>query len=376
MSARLKNSWGFSLSKPLERNARELVRSFADDVVSRSPEVLRPGFAMGSTGVAEFLYQVHGLEKKTKYSKAGGRFLQDAFTKLASAPINASNLGGWPGFLLIARANKKVVDSAIDQTLLKTVLHELSQTKLFDAANGIAGTGFYFLRQNAIQVKPEHLRSFFSRIDEIGEGRPVNLGFAHGRAGVIAFYAAMYNQTTEIRGLRKRLERLSEELAAYALESDLCPHFLSQQDSRARVAWCYGDAGVALALLRASEALKSQELNSAAQKILMRNAGRTPKEMGVRDAFICHGSSGNALIAQRFYQSTRASWAADLAEHWTKLTIEKLNRKPRVERWKKGALCNGILTSNLGAALVLTSVLRKRPADWDTMFLLSPSAGN
>src|SRR6185369_7304354 len=75
-----------------------------------------------------------------------------------------------------------------------------------------------------------------------------NLGLAHGVPGVIAILARYITAGVDVARARVLLEAGVDYLRYVAW-------LPSQPNSQARVAWCYGDLGVAIALMSAGTAL-------------------------------------------------------------------------------------------------------------------------
>jgi lantibiotic biosynthesis protein len=147
----------------------------------------------------------------------------------------------------------------------------------------------------------------------------------------------------------------------------------------ARSGWCYGDAGVALAILRASEAAGDPAWRDDALAIARRAALRPLADTRIRDATLCHGAASLALIYQRLYHATGDPAMHAAARTWTlrifdyRLTDDALAASsgfyqatvdgPAVQR----SLLNGAA----GIALVLLAAASDVAPDWDRALLLS-----
>src|SRR5262249_1489457 len=83
-----------------------------------------------------------------------------------------------------------------------------------------------------------------------------------------------------------------------------------------RLAWCYGDPGVAAALLVAARALKEPALERTALGVALRAAARPAAISGVEDAGLCHGAAGLGHIFHRLWARTHEARFAEAARFW------------------------------------------------------------
>jgi hypothetical protein len=87
-----------------------------------------------------------------------------------------------------------------------------------------------------------------------------------------------------------------------------------------RLAWCYGDPGVAVALFAVARALDDSSIYAAATAMAERMA-RIRAEPSVEDASLCHGSAGLLHLFNRLYQATGDSSAREAAVYWAERTL-------------------------------------------------------
>lgn len=145
-----------------------------------------------------------------------------------------------------------------------------------------------------------------------------NLGLAHGNPGVIAFLANTALSGSTAPGLAEMLRKGSHWLLQQANsdDSECCFSYIAGAGARSRNAWCYGDAGVALALLRSAKALGSAQLHARAVEVGKRSAMRGVKSAMVFDHGICHGSAGLALLYLTLYRETDDSEFLTASRFW------------------------------------------------------------
>jgi hypothetical protein len=228
-----------------------------------------------------------------------------------------------------------------------------------------------------------------------------NLGLAHGVPGVIALLGLVWRagvrQPPEVRaGVRQLDPPGSPEVRAKVrpLLEGAVSWLLAQQgpegfpawvrpDNTAtepsRLAWCYGDPGVAAALLWAARCVNEPAWERAALAIARRASERPPDQAGVKDAGLCHGAAGLGHLFNRMYQATGEPWLADAARFWFERTL--LMQRPGhgiggYEAWMlddQGEMTwitdPGLLTGATGVALALLAATTATEPNWDRMLL-------
>lgn len=83
-----------------------------------------------------------------------------------------------------------------------------------------------------------------------------------------------------------------------------------------RLAWCYGDPGVAAALLATARAVGDEGWERQAGRVALDAAARSEDKAGVQDAGLCHGSAGLGHLFNRLYQATGEEPLAAAARRW------------------------------------------------------------
>lgn len=144
-----------------------------------------------------------------------------------------------------------------------------------------------------------------------------NLGVAHGVPGVIALLAAARSHgvaagrvepvlASAVRWLLSRRLPASTH-SAFDYHTDRAVSADSQPPVRgngARAAWCYGDPGVAAALLAAGRSCGEDLWVREAIEIGHRAANRPAETREVVDGGLCHGAAGLGHLFNRMYQAT------------------------------------------------------------------------
>jgi hypothetical protein len=154
-----------------------------------------------------------------------------------------------------------------------------------------------------------------------------NLGLAHGVPGIIALLGRMYSagiapaRTSSLLdgAVRWLLQQRLPEKAKSSFAPFIAP---DQKAEDCRLAWCYGDGGLAAAVLLASRHTGNKDWEDEALQIARRAAQRDPESCHVRDVSFCHGSAGLAHIFNRFYQATHDELFAQTSRFWLERTLQ------------------------------------------------------
>jgi len=199
------------------------------------------------------------------------------------------------------------------------------------------------------------------------------LGMAHGTPGVMAFLADAKNARIAPNDLQRLLEGSARWLCRQTVSGQVSmfPHWAG--DARpARSAWCYGDPGISIALLKAGQALKDDEILDFALKVGLFAASRTIATSQVRDAAICHGSAGHVLIFQKLWLSTKNAQFLQARNTWLTTILSQRTRSATSAGFKayRGAYqwapVFGYLEGIAGVGLVMLSILNpKGCVGWD-----------
>lgn len=205
-----------------------------------------------------------------------------------------------------------------------------------------------------------------------------NLGLAHGVPGVIAFFAKCLASGIGNEHLAAAIRDAVRWLRSKALSgtSHSVYAFTADEERPARLAWCYGDAGVACALELAAGATSDPDIRSHAHYLALRVARRTLADSGVMDAGICHGSSGVLHIVSHLARRTRLKELESARRFW----LQELVGARDASRGYCGFPCwnavaktfemnPSLLTGAAGVGLVLLSQLVD-DTSWDLPLLI------
>ncbi|MCE9578781.1 MAG: lanthionine synthetase C family protein [Deltaproteobacteria bacterium] len=214
-----------------------------------------------------------------------------------------------------------------------------------------------------------------------------DLGLAHGVPGIIALLGqAIAADVATARAwplLRGAVAWLLARRAPAADGSHFPPLVATADAACAapgcRLAWCYGDAGIAVALLGAARAVGDRAWEAEAIALAHEMARRDVGSCGVRDAGLCHGAAGLAHIYNRLWQATRDPVLHAAARHWLEITVGLWTdtgiggyqfwtpREPDFAfAWTDDP---GVLTGSAGVALALLAAISADEPRWDQFLL-------
>jgi lantibiotic biosynthesis protein len=350
--------------------------------------------ASGAAGLAVCCGQLARTRSDRQAADAALACLEEAVDVLATQPLTSSLYSGFTGIawavelvdqLLGAEGEDRNGD--IDAALA-SLLRRYPEHAPYDLIDGLTGLGVYALvrwpRTGALTCVLAVVEQLARRARQDRDGvywwtpsrpglplqpyRPggVDLGVAHGIAGVIPFLARVHRLGLAGPTVRPLLDGAVRWLLAHLVDTvsgPTVPYFVAGgvEPGPARSAWCYGDPGVAAALLLAARDAGEPAWAAAATGLAVRAAARPPDQTGVVDAGLCHGSAGLAHLFNRMYQLTAEPALADAARFWIEQTLEL------------GSACHGtgLLEGSGGVALALEAASTTTEPVWDQMLLVS-----
>lgn len=213
-----------------------------------------------------------------------------------------------------------------------------------------------------------------------------NLGVAHGIPAVLALLAIACRAGVAADRARPLLDGAVRWLLARQLPAGTASCFgtvavAGGEPSPSRLAWCYGDPGIAATLLVAAQAAGEPAWEAKALEIARHAARRAPEQSFVRDAGICHGAAGLAHLFNRFWQASGEAVFRDAAVAWIERTLafqvpgEGIAgfsawhaQSGQQGRWVAEP---GLLEGATGVGLVLLAAVSAVEPEWDRILLVS-----
>ncbi len=415
----------------VEEIAEALASDPAEPAEGDSEEWPREQFSLsgGAAGQALFFdYAAEALPDRERYGELAAACLDRAVEAVAESPMSYGLYGGFPGIAWVAEhlqrraaagsagepASEGHQEGDPDDDLnaeIDAALHELlSQSgwqDTYDLIGGLVGLGVYALERLPRPSAAECLGAVVDRLDELAERAPegvtwftrpellgewarphqpdghYNLGVAHGVPAVLPLLAAAARA-----GVRE--EKATSLLAGAAgwvlaqrdrtgSASSFCTAIVPGGERLpARLAWCYGDAGIAAAFLAAARLAGRPDWEREALEVARHAARRPVENAGVRDAGLCHGAFGLAHLFNRLYQAAGDELFAETARVWYREGLRY--REPGrgvagFAAWdaRDGTLTwrsdGGFLTGSAGIGLALLAAATSCEPAWDRVLL-------
>ncbi len=373
-----------------------------------------PSLNDGTAGMALFFGYLASATGDEGWSACAHRLIDQAIDAVAERPLNAWLHGGFAGVgWTIKHLEGLLFEEADDEDPISEMLSEMLEHPVergdFDLIKGLTGFGVYALEALPRPPARRLIEQVIGRLAEMSE--PVggglswftppetlppwqlehaphgyyNLGVAHGVPGVISFLAACDAAGVLPREHRPMLEGAVDWVLRQKQggEDWSFPLWIAEgvTPCPARVAWCYGDPGVAAALLAAARNAGNAAWEAEALAIARRATKRPIEESRVVDASICHGAAGLGHLFNRMHQATGDPLLGETARGWFRHALDLrrpgegvggflswASEDPTEPKW---APTPGFLVGGAGVALALLAAVTPREPAWDRALAIS-----
>lgn len=269
-----------------------------------------------------------------------------------------------------------------------------------DFLHGSSGVIHSLLEQDAIKDHRPFMQQWLSAIERTREtsddelkwkidfkykdriDKGYSIGLAHGLPSVILILLKWYQKQPDPatlsliqQGLRFILSWKNEDTSRFYFPSRIT----NGQRSGGRLAWCYGDLGIAMMLYACGRDLNDKALTDLAIEIFRKHTSiHDYKFYDVDDADFCHGSVGIAHIYARMYNATAIEAFRETAEYWYRTTLEKAIYPDGLTGYKHSygadhgmANVYGMLEGITGIGLSFISAISSVEPKWDKALLVS-----
>lgn len=218
-----------------------------------------------------------------------------------------------------------------------------------------------------------------------------DLGLSHGAPGVIVFLTKAYAADIEAERALDLLEGAVNWMLDQEIEGPGRLRFprgvgaAGPEPARYGASWCYGDLGIAVALLGAARRVGRADWASESLRLARHAAARSPSEVQMPAAGLCHGAAGAMHLFNRLYQATgdpafrcaAQAWFLQLQGLWEEEAGHFRGLEspayPDAPPWRCDA---GLLVGIAGIGLALGAAYSSQEPRWDECLLVDiPSAG-
>jgi len=276
--------------------------------------------------------------------------------------------------------------------------------RYYDLLFGLIGKGVYFLDDNnsnktnspkALEIILDRLKNLSVESDAgrlwyaiLGkeqrseENDYYDYGLAHGLPSIAIFLSKLSKYNSHKVECKQLVQSIIGHLQRQRLRSCIS-EFPSDSKSKeaSRLAWCYGDLGMAFSFIQASIALEKPSLMVDARNIAIHSASRNLGSSLIRNDSdlmengFCHGTLGLAHLFTQLYNQFGDSQLLLAREYWLSITFGSYNDRitsrdfnPSNKTWSEnGNLLNGYC----GMGIALLNIHCKSCDGINDIFLLN-----
>lgn len=412
-------AWRTLLTGAAAAETRRVIDDVADTLATSAVD--GGSFSQGQAGIALLFAHLHLDRPSVERAALAEQRLEAACESLERYPMGPGLFGGFAGIgwtalylaPLLGGSEEEIAErvDALDDAILRA-LERTPREGDYDLISGLAGLAVYALEppirpagRAIVERVVEHLAALARPMDgggvawftppasiPAGQRRWAshgyyNLGVAHGVPGVVAVLAACHAAGVAACPAGELLGPAVDWLLAQRLDRDFgsrFPAWVGDDVPRGgtRLAWCYGDLGVATVLYFAGQAAGRDDWRHEALDTARLAARRTLEDAGVYDAGLCHGAAGLGHLFNRLHQASGDPLLAGAARRWLRATLDLRRpgeavagfpkRSPDLDGTLRWHADPGLLTGAAGVALALLAAVSSDEPGWDRPLLASP----
>ncbi len=367
-----------------------------EDQISNIPDKsLSHGLAEGYGGVVLFYFHLYKYTRQAKYHQKAIKLLEEILDQISETGKLSFCDGvvgvAWlvqfcvnEGFLEDENDSllRDIDDDIIDWTFSTLESHNL------DLFYGSTGSILYLIKRiphnkGIIKILDEYIAKLAAITQRRGNGlyfpswdfdnwtsqsNTFNLGIPHGNSSVLYVLNKLNHILVNpmVQTLLKGSLNLLEHEFANKMSNG---YFFSQslnlanhiKEGQSRLAWCNGDLGISLVLLKIATANYDQSLYNWAKLIRDNTLFISKGRHFVRDSSLCHGAAGCAYMYLKLYKATNNLEFHTEAMKWytsaiTDYTIQEGDY--------------GLMEGWSGMGLSILGLLDNRLHSWDQFLLL------
>jgi lantibiotic modifying enzyme len=350
----MSENWKPILEGELAERARQAIEEIAAALgpLDAAETGRHASLAGGQSGQALFYTYLALQTSDESAAERAAELIEQAADILAETPLPPNLYTGFAGIawtmehlrgrLFEEDGEEEDPAEEIDEALL-IPLRRSPWTGEYDLISGLVGLGVYALERLPRPTASTLLGMVVDRLGETAEisaegaawfTRPenlpewqrelyprgnYNLGVAHGLPAVVAVLAGA--AAAGIERARPLLDDSARWLLARRQDPSVGSCFGTsyapwEAPAPSRLAWCYGDPGIAASLLAAARAAREPAWEREALEIALDAIARPEEGSGIRDAGLCHGAAGLGHLFNRMYQTTGEERLARAARFW------------------------------------------------------------
>ena len=383
---------------------KEIISSIAQREASRLAQAgeLSVGLLGGDMGSVLFLYEYSRLDES--YHSVADSMLDKVLASLHAKSHIPTYCGGVAGMAVgLDALNQNGFIGGLEDAMspvdrnLSSSLTAMLRMNQHDFLHGFIGLGFYWLMRHRQGDKAHAAEQLGRILDHLGDScerangvvrwhlpesrlvRPYNISISHGCSSTVILLSGMLLSGV-LPDRREEIEVLLRGAVDYILQNRLdtarfgCWFASTSLDCerphRSRLAWCYVDLGVAVALNRAAEALDDDSIRMLSSQVLEYSAlhRRNLGQNLVFDACVCHGSAGVGLVMREMSRRLDSATLSDAADYWRDRTMDMAVDDAQGTTFpfydvtaKRRTIRRSILEGDVGVAMYLLGEITDSP---------------
>lgn len=410
-------TWEILIKDEAAEPYKQKLAEIAEYLMEKAEPAGNPGLMGGDIGLALFFFYYAKFTDDDKYAEYGVNLISEVFDAINDEEkpftyhTHAGGLAGigWcvehlaqTGFL---DADTDEILEALDPYIHRAMMYDIGNGN-YDFLHGAVGNGTYFLSRLSNPKAKDYLVELVDKLDEIAQRdddgaikwqsvlnredgtEGFNLSLSHGIAAIIAFLGKVVEAGIHVEKTSHLLEGAVKYLLKYrsAKWSETNLHFPSwiplegEVPEGSRLAWCYGDLGIGVALWHTAKSVGNKEWEKIAVEALESTTTRIDaQKAGTVDAGLCHGTTGNMHIFNRAYQYSGKDVFKKTALIWADYTLKfathedgaagfKAWHTEKYGGWKAEI---GFLEGAAGIGLALISMISDIESKWDRVLYIS-----
>ncbi|MDR3220015.1 MAG: lanthionine synthetase C family protein [Dysgonamonadaceae bacterium] len=364
------------------------------------------GLYSGEWGILLFLFYYSKYSENKQYAELAESFAETLFAQFPEKLESHTFCNGLSGVLYLfefLRENQFIDISAGQSNVNDYLVFKMRQDirqQHYDFMHGALGVGLYFLKKKTNTKYVQELVDFLYNTAEKDTDNQIfkwksvidikenitgyNIALSHGISSIIIFLSRVIKSDMTDKKVHEMLVGavnyvLSQQLDVLQFGANFPQCSVEGNNfpiKKSRLAWCYGDLGIGIALWQAGKAINKIEWGNKGLAVLLQTTQRLSlPETYVQEAGICHGSAGIAMIYYRMFLETQRDEFNKTTQYWMKQTLNFAQFEDGLAGYKAltedGWKCNySLLTGISGIGLVLMSFVANTQQKWDELFLL------